>query len=224
VFKFSTIPDEGRLVELEYEGRIFYMRNLIHEKNFNNEDFAEEYAKKHRKMAERFGHEYSEKLSRRGFQKGRILDTGCGFGWTDIILAQKFPDSEFVGIDLSEPLLQKAKTLAQSSNLDGRIRFEKADVQQIPYGDKSFDVILNLNMVHLVDNSVEMLNEIERVLKPNGFLFIADLRRSCIGLIEKEIKSALTLGEVRDLFSQSSLRKGIFSTSLLWWRFEAYGL
>lgn len=197
---------------------------LIHEKNFNDEDFAEEYAKKHRKMAERFGQEYSEKLLRRGFQKGKILDTGCGFGGTDIALAQKFPDSEVVGIDLSDPLLQKAKLLAQSTNLGGRIRFENADVQQIPYGDKSFDVVLNLNMVHLVKNPVKMLNEIERVLVPNGLLFIADLRRSWVGLIEKEIKSALTLEEARNLFSQSSLRKGIFSTSLVWWRFEAYNL
>jgi ubiquinone/menaquinone biosynthesis C-methylase UbiE len=75
-------------------------------------------------------------------------------------------------------------------------------------------------MVHLVEDPVQMLNEIERVLAPKGFLFIADLRRSWLGLIEKEIKSALTLGEAKELFRQSKLREGVFSSSNIWWRFE----
>ena len=187
---------------------------------FDDEDFAEKYATRHRGMAEKFGQQYTEKLSSRGFQKGRILDTGCGFGWTDIILARKFPDSEVVGIDLSEPLLRRANQDAKSANLDNRVKFEKADVQQIPYIDDSYDVVLNLNMVHLVEDPVRMLDEIERILVPNGLLFIADLRRSWAGLIEKEIKSALTLEEARDLFSQSKLREGVFSRSFIWWRFE----
>jgi ubiquinone/menaquinone biosynthesis C-methylase UbiE len=65
-----------------------------------------------------------------------------------------------------------------------------------------------------------MLNEMERILVPDGFLFIVDLRRSWLGLIEKEIKSALTLEEARELFSQSKLREGVFSSSIIWWRFE----
>jgi ubiquinone/menaquinone biosynthesis C-methylase UbiE len=90
----------------------------------------------------------------------------------------------------------------------------------MPYADDSFDVVLNLNMVHLVEDPVRMLNEIERVLIPNGFLFVVDLRRSWAGLIEREIRSALTLEEAKDLFSRSKLREGVFSRSFLWWRFE----
>jgi hypothetical protein len=67
-----------------------------------------------------------------------------------------------------------------------------------------------------------MLNEIERVLVPGGYLFIADLRRSWLGLFEKEIRSALTLGEAKELFGQSQLREGTFSWGLLWWRCEAW--
>ena len=193
---------------------------LRHAGVFNDEDFAEKYARQHRKMTERFGQEYSIKLSSRGYQKGRILDAGCGFGGTDIALAKNFPDSEVVGIDLSEPLLQRANRSALSEDLDKRIRFEKGNVQQIPYEDDSFDVVLSLNMVHLVEEPVRMLNEIERVLVPNGFLFVADLRRSWAGLLEREIKSALTLEEARDLLSRSELRAGNFSRTFLWWRFE----
>lgn len=66
-----------------------------------------------------------------------------------------------------------------------------------------------------------MLDEIERVLAPTGHLFIIDLRRSWLGLVEREVRSALTLPEARTLFKQSKLRDGVFSSSLLWWRFEA---
>ena len=100
------------------------------------------------------------------------------------------------------------------------MKFEKADVQQIPYDDNSFDVVLNLNMVHLVEKPIEMLDEIERVLKPDGSLFIVDLRRSWAGIIEKEMKSSLTLEEAKELLGRSKLRDGVFSRSFLWWRFE----
>lgn len=194
---------------------------LPHGGVFDDEDFAEKYARQHRRMAERFGRAYSDKLSSSGFRKGKILDVGCGFGGTAIVLARNFPDSEVTGIDLSEPLLQRAELAARSANLDKRVRFEKADVQQIPYAEDSFDVVLNLNMVHLVEDPIRMLNEIERVLTADGLLFVADLRRSWAGLLEREIKSALTMEEARDLLGESELRKGVFSRSFLWWRFQA---
>jgi ubiquinone/menaquinone biosynthesis C-methylase UbiE len=75
-------------------------------------------------------------------------------------------------------------------------------------------------MVHLVEHPVRMLNEIERVLIPGGFLYIADLRRSWLGSLEREIKSGLTIAEARQLFNSSNLRPGDFAWGLLWWRFE----
>jgi ubiquinone/menaquinone biosynthesis C-methylase UbiE len=187
---------------------------------FSDEDFAQKYAEKHRKMAENFGREYTEKLSSRSFERGRILDVGCGFGGTAIALAQAFPNAEILGVDLSDPLLQIADQTAKAADLQERVTFEKEDVHRIPYEDDSFEVVLNIGMVHLVDDPIKMLDEMERVLVPDGFLFIADLRRSWLGLIEKEIKSALTLEEARDVISQSELREGTFSSDLLWWRFE----
>jgi len=193
---------------------------LIHERVFRDEDYAINYVKKHKKMVEKFGQEYAEKLSSRGFQKGRIIDVGCGFGGTDIVLAKQLPGCEIVGIDLSEPLLRQAKQLVQAAKLEKRLKFELGDVQEIPYDENSFDVVLNINMVHLVEDPVQMLNEIERVLVPDGFLFIADLKRSWLGLIEKELRSALTLEEGRELLSRSKVREGVFSSSVIWWRFE----
>lgn len=194
---------------------------LTHERVFSDQEFAATYAEKHRDMAEKFGREYLKKLTARGFKTGRIVDVGCGFGGTGIFLASQLPGCEIVGVDLSEPLLELANRDAKAANLSERVRFEVGDVQQISYEDDSFDVVLNVNMVHIVEQPIQMLNEIERILDPKGFLFVADLRRSWLSLIEKEIKSALTLGEARKLFGESELRQGVFSSDLLWWRFEA---
>lgn len=193
---------------------------LDHDRVFSNQDYAETYARRHKKMSEMFGREYARKLSSHGFRKGRIIDIGCGFGATNLVLAEKFVDSEIVGIDLSEPLLRLARQATEATNTGERVRFEKADVHQIPYKDDSFDVVINVNMVHLVEEPVQMLNEIERILVPGGFLFIADLRRSWLGLVERPIRSGLTMGEARNLLNLSQLRKGNLSWGFLWWRFE----
>lgn len=205
---------------LNGENRKMRRSSLTYEIVFDNEDFAQKYAKRHQKMTEKFGREYEKKLRSRGFKKGRIIDVGCGAGGATIVVAKAFSDAEVVGIDLSEPLLATAEKSAQSANLSKRIIFEKADVQQIPFEENSFDVVINLNMVHFVEDPIKMLDEMERILKPGGILFIADLRRSWLGSFEKEIKASLTLLEARNLFQQSNLREGVFTSSLIWWRFE----
>jgi 2-polyprenyl-3-methyl-5-hydroxy-6-metoxy-1,4-benzoquinol methylase len=194
---------------------------LTHRRVFSDIEYAREYANQHKGMAEKFGKEYAKKLSVRGFQRGRIIDVGCGSGGTNQVLAESFIDSEIIGIDLSEPLLQLAREAIKNTPIDDRMRFEKADVQEISYDENTFDVVINTNMVHLVENPIRMLDEIERILVPGGHLFIADLRRSWLGFLESEIKSALTINEAKYLFNQSKLRKGTFRWDLLWWRFES---
>ena len=191
----------------------------MHERVFAG-DFAEAYARKHRKIAEKFGREIAEKLALRGLEGGRILDAGCGFGATAIVLAEALPPSEVVGIDLSGPLLELAIQAAQAAGLAGRVAFEKADVQEIPYHD-AFDAVINLQMLHIVQDNVAMLDEMERVLAPDGVLFVADIRRSWVGWFDKVFKSALTVEEAGALVHRSNLREGAFSSDLLWWRYEA---
>jgi ubiquinone/menaquinone biosynthesis C-methylase UbiE len=88
---------------------------LTHGRVFDDKPFAQQYAERHRKMVERFGREYAEKLISRGFYEGRIIDVGCGFGAMNIVLARQFVDSEIVGIDLSDPLLRLANQSAQAA-------------------------------------------------------------------------------------------------------------
>jgi len=106
------------------------------------------------------------------------------------------------------------------AGLSSRVEFKKADAGKIPYQENTFDLVLNINMVHLVNHPVRMLDEIERVLKPGGHFFIADVRRSWIGILEKGFKSALTVKEAKNIIKETGLREGHITSAFFWWRYE----
>lgn len=192
-----------------------------YDERFADVDFTEKYEHEHLKMQRNFAEEYINKLKNRGFHLGRILDTGCAFGEMLILLGKAFKDSTLTGIDISENFIYRAEERAIQNELDDRIKFIKADVKKIPFPNNYFDVVINTNMMHVVDDPVMMLNEIERVLSSDGIYFLADIRKSWISILEKEIKNAYTVNELRELINKSNLRKGIEQTNLLWWKYES---
>ena len=189
---------------------------------FNETNFASRYYQKHQTMASNLGDLYTKKLLKAAFSKGKILDAGCGFGGTLFVLAKNFSECEFIGVDLSEPLLEIAKHTTDELGFTNRMKFLKEDVQKMPFDDGLFDVVLNLNMVHLVENPVLMFNEIRRVLKAEGRFFIKDLRRSWLSIFEREIKSTYSKKEALDIINKSDLQSGKFSSRLLWWNYEKF--
>lgn len=187
---------------------------------FKDYDFAVNYRKKHFKIAEKFAEEYKYKLIKKDFTKGRILDAGCGFGETLIKLGTYFEETELYGVDLSDTFIAMANERADEFALNERVRFQKTDVHMIPFPNNYFEVVINTNMLHLVEDPVLMLNEIERVLSPTGLFFIADIKKSFLGIIEKEVRSALTDVQLERIVNKSKLRRGTVKTNLLWWRYE----
>jgi len=192
------------------------------DKRFIDEEFVKEYERKHLKMQQKFGEEFTYKLKNRNFRGGRILDVGCAFGETVIFLSKACEDSSFTGIDISEKFIRRAKEKIERLGLGKRIHFLKADAHNLPFPNNYFDVIINTNMMHIVNNPVQMLNEMERVLSSDGIYFIADIKKSFLGLIEKEIKSAYSINEIRELIKKSNLREGVEQTSMLWWKYESH--
>ena len=193
---------------------------FLSNERFNNPEFAKRYAAKHLKMSKNFADKIAARLYKRNFKHGSILDSGCGPGFIIIELAKKFPSGEFVGIDLSDHLLEIANEKSKNEKLNNRVKFLKADVQDIPFPDNYFDFVMNINMLHLVESPVKMLNEIQRVLKPEEFFYITDLRKSFLGFLEKEIKSASTIKGVNELITKSNLSEGKFSSDLIWWSYQ----
>jgi cyclopropane fatty-acyl-phospholipid synthase-like methyltransferase len=98
----------------------------------------------------------------------KILDIGSGKGVTACFLAQKY-GCEVVGIDLSEKMIKHASELAKKRGLEGRVSFRMVDAHDLPFKDKSFDIVLAECTTVLLDKE-KAFSEFLRVLKPGGYI------------------------------------------------------
>jgi ubiquinone/menaquinone biosynthesis C-methylase UbiE len=190
---------------------------LFHPRVFADQEWAEGYYKRNRTNITRVAFRLADILRKSGFKGGKILDAGCGFGVIPVELAKRFPDSEITAIDLGEPLLEIAGSLAKESGVENRIIFKTGDVQNLEFKDRSFDLVINTFMLHIVEDPVAMLNEIERVTKDDGIILISDLRRIWMGIIMKKLKTSFTLNEAKEIINSSNLRQGNAANGPFWW-------
>lgn len=71
-----------------------------------------------------------------------------------------------IATDYSDGMIAQAKKGESIPNLT----FEVADAMNLPYADSSFDVVIIANALHIVPDPGKVLNEIKRVLRPDGLL------------------------------------------------------
>lgn len=192
-------------------------QELFHPRVFDDREWAEGYYKRNAKNIKQTGQRLAKLLKDNGFAGGNILDAGCGFAAVPIELARVFPDAEITGIDLGEPLLDLGRELIEKAAIKSNIILKKGDVENLEFNDDSFDLIINTFMLHIVENPVRMLNEMERVAKPDGKIMITDLNRNFLSLFLKKFKVSFTLDEALEIINKSNLRKGIPSTGLFWY-------
>ncbi|NUM57223.1 MAG: methyltransferase domain-containing protein [Bdellovibrionaceae bacterium] len=109
--------------------------------------------------------------------QGKILEIGCGQGIRTKLMAQNFSMTEVIGFDRSHELLEEAKTFSKDVP---NISWQQGDLYQLPYPENYFDgIYLRLVFMHLSEPLLA-LNEIKRVLKPDGVLLIEDADRECM--------------------------------------------
>jgi arsenite methyltransferase len=102
------------------------------------------------------------------------LDIGCGAG-VDSILAGMMvgPEGKVIGIDLVAEMLARAKENLSKTPLTN-VSFQEASAEELPFTDRSFDVVISNGVFNLVPDKSKALREVLRVLKPGGRFMIAD--------------------------------------------------
>ena len=93
----------------------------------------------------------------------RILDVGTGTGAGAQRLAERFPEAQVVGVDLSEAMVEQARRNTPAELRD-RVRYERADAASLPFADGSFELAAHANMIPFFDEAARVLTEGGHVL------------------------------------------------------------
>jgi ubiquinone/menaquinone biosynthesis C-methylase UbiE len=101
----------------------------------------------------------------------KVLDVSSGRGFQAIYYAQAF-GVDVMGIDISDEMIMAATRNAERAGLNGQVHFKPADSQQLPFGDNTFDAVINECAVGIPDDSQKVLDEMARVAKPGGTIAI----------------------------------------------------
>ncbi|MCW3033576.1 MAG: class SAM-dependent methyltransferase [Solirubrobacterales bacterium] len=83
-----------------------------------------------------------EKLER----GARVADIGCGHGASTIIMAEAFPNSEFVGFDYHDASVERAREAASAAGLGDRISFAVASAKNFP--GQGYDLVCVFDCLH----------------------------------------------------------------------------
>jgi SAM-dependent methyltransferase len=104
----------------------------------------------------------------------RVLDLGCGTGTLTILVKQRHPETEVVGLDVDARVLEIARKKAAKAGVD--ITWHQGMAHCLPYPGNSFDRVLSSLVFHHLnaETKQQALQEVFRILRPGGELHVAD--------------------------------------------------
>ncbi len=168
---------------------------------------------------------FSDRAVALGPPSGLILDAGTGTARIPIMMCQQRPQWRVIGIDLAPSMLELGQKNVEQSGLQQQIKLELVDAKRLPYPDAHFDMVVSNSIVHHLPDPLPFLQELKRVLKPNGAIFLRDLLRPASKeivddivervaadcndhqqqLFRDSLHAAFTLDEVNQLMQQAAL-------------------
>ncbi|NER21496.1 MAG: class I SAM-dependent methyltransferase [Symploca sp. SIO1C2] len=140
---------------------------------------------------------YQKKLqiTREYFQPSmEVLEFGCGTGSTAIAHAPYVQHIQ--AIDFSSNMIEIAQGKADTQNIQN-ITFEQASIDELRVPDRTYDAVLGLNVLHLLDNKEEVIAKVYNMLQPGGLFITSTV---CLGDTIAWFKLIAPIGKFLGLF------------------------
>lgn len=133
-----------------------------------------------------------------------VLDIACGSGIVSCEFAKH--TKHVTGIDMTQGMLDEAKKLQTKYNLTN-LTWQIGDVENLPYSDNSFSIVVSRFGFHHFLNPFKVLSEMKRVCKPNGIVMVVD-----VSLPDSKIKKYNKMEKNRDCSHVAALSLTEFSS------------
>lgn len=110
----------------------------------------------------------------------RICDLGCAEGIAVMLMAEAFPNSEFIGIDISEEAIEKAKAELYEKKLGNvsYLRMDAVSLKDQPDFLESFDYVTAFDSIHDQTHPLDALKSVHGILKGGGLFSMVDIAAS----------------------------------------------
>lgn len=153
---------------------------------------AERYSK--RPVADEESYQKKLAVTRSYFQPDmEVLELGCGTGSTAITHAPHV--KHILAIDVSRKMLTIAQAKAEANGVKN-VTFRQSDIDELSAPDQTYDVVLGLSILHLVDDKEAIISKVHKMLRPGG-LFVTST--TCLGDTMKFFKLIAPIGRALGL-------------------------
>ena len=143
----------------------------------------------------------TDAIIKSGIQYGHALEIGPGPGYVGLEWLKHTDGTSLRGLDISPDMIHLAESNARAYGLSTRVKYVHSDGSRMPFKDHEFDAVFTTGSLHEWEDPRSTFNEIWRVLKPGGRIFVEDLRRDMPVFVKwllwmsaqpKEIRPGLT--------------------------------
>ena len=165
----------------------------------------------------------TDNIIKKGINSGTALEIGPGPGYLGLEWLKKTTGTRLKAVDISPDMINMAEKNAMEYGLtDERLKYFISNACELPFEDESFEAAFSSGSLHEWESPVDVINEIIRVLKPGGQIFISDLKRNTGFLarwfmnmtakpaeirhgLRTSLNAAYTENELKEILSKTSL-------------------